>query len=141
MTTNSQSTIRTLIGAAALAAAALSLAAPASAAVDHAKYPTAIAADAAEMMAKFGGVVIDVETKSPGKGVLDFNGCGVVKRDADKLVPSGRRDRNFTYCGINVEQTIGYDPNAVGPGTVTEPPLTVAPPVIEGGTIGLTPAP
>lgn len=140
MTTISQSTLRSLIGAAALAAAALSLAAPASAAVDDAKYPKAVAADAADMMAKFGGVVIDVETKFPGRA-LDFYGCGVIKHDIEKTLSNDERDRNFTRCAPNFQQTLGYDPNAVEPGFYYPPEPPVEGPVEGPFTVELPDVP
>jgi hypothetical protein len=85
---------RSVLGAAAIIAA---LAAPAMANVEVPAYPTAIAADAAEMMAKYGGVIIDVESRFAGPSPTYF-GCGVVKHEA-KADPD-HRTFNFTACAV-----------------------------------------
>ena len=130
-------TLRSMFGAAALAAVALALAAPASAAVDSYKqYPTAVAADVAEVMAKFGGVVIDVETKFPGRA-LDLRGCGIIKHDT---MPTDQRVYNFTHCGPSfaLQPTFVYEGGPLTPG---EPPVTVELPEFpeEGGLTPVEP--
>lgn len=112
------------LGAAALAIA-LGLAAPAQAATDYTRYPTAVAANAAEVMAQYGGVVIDVETLFPGENrALSFIGCGVQKRDPDRLLPPDEQDYNFTRCkpAFSADQILPpYQPpiNTVPPPTDT----------------------
>ena len=97
----------TILGAAAIAAA---LAAPASAATEALPYPTAIAADAAEMMAKYGGVVIDVESRFAAPS-LDYFGCGTVKHEAKAAIE--KRTFNYTDCAtraIKVELPPTFNP-------------------------------
>jgi hypothetical protein len=95
-------------------------AAPA-AAVDHTQYPSAIAADAAAMMAKFGGVVIDVQTRFPGdKRAFTAVGCADVKRDPQVLLADAEGGYDFTHCGpdLTVQRTFELPPRANEPVTV-----------------------
>jgi hypothetical protein len=97
------------LSAATLAAAAITLAAPAWATTDPTRYPTAVAGDAAEVMAKYGGVVIDVETLFPGENrALNFLGCGVHKRDHTPDVSADEEQYQFTRCAptIGAEQIL-----------------------------------
>jgi hypothetical protein len=90
---------RRSLGAAAIACL---LAAPAMAGVEIPPYPTAIAADAAEMMAKYGGVIIDVESRFAAPSPTYF-GCGVVKHEAN--VAADHRTFNFTACAVPTVKT------------------------------------
>jgi hypothetical protein len=97
----------TILGAAAVAAA---LAAPASAAPEALPYPTAIAADAAEMMAKYGGVVIDVESRFAAPS-LDYFGCGTIKHETKASME--KRTFNYSDCAsraIKVELPPTFTP-------------------------------
>ena len=84
---------------AALLAAVFSGAAPAIAAMEGRDFPTAIAADAADVMAKYGGVVIDVESRFAAPSP-NFFGCGVVKHEAK--VSADHRTFNYTPCAVPV---------------------------------------
>lgn len=86
----------------AAAAITTALAAPALANVQIPDYPTAVAADAAEMMAKYGGVIIDVESRFAAPSPTYF-GCGVVKHEA-KADPN-YRTFNFTACAVPTVNT------------------------------------
>lgn len=84
--------VRRSLGAVAIACA---VAAPAMAEVEIPQYPTAIAADAADVMARYGGVVIDVESRFAAPS-LDYFGCGTVKHEAKAAMD--KRTFNYSDC-------------------------------------------
>jgi hypothetical protein len=115
---------RRLAALSVLALLAGGFAGSAAAGVEPSDYPTAVAADAAEMMAKYGGVVIDVETRFPGENrALNFVGCSAVKRDPQLLLDGDDRAYNFTHCGPDLTLERTFSTPGGNPPVSTEPPV------------------
>jgi hypothetical protein len=133
MTRTAACPLRTFLAVPLLAVLAAGLVTPAVAGVDYTQYPTAVAANAAEMMAKFGGVVIDVETRFPGENrAISHVGCSAVKRDPQLVLSEGDRAYNFTHCApdLTIERTFtpGNDLPTEVPVDTIEVPTDYVPP-------------